>query len=107
MLGALMGGFVTGVGQATMEEIRVRDGVVATSNLDTYTMPTMSDVPPLHIVLVTDDKGDGPFGAKSVGELSNPAIAPAIANAVADAVGARITSLPITAEKIFVALGDR
>jgi CO/xanthine dehydrogenase Mo-binding subunit len=104
--GQLMGGFVTGVGQATMEEIRVRDGVVTTSNLDTYSIPTMSDVPPLHIVLITDDKGDGPFGAKSVGELSNPAIAPAIANAVADAVGARITSLPITAEKIFVALQD-
>ena len=105
--GQLVGGFVAGVGQATMEELRVQNGVVTTSNLDAYSLPAMSDVPPLHIVLLTDDKGAGPFGAKSVGELSNPAIAPAIANAVADAVGTRITSLPITAEKIFAVLGDQ
>jgi CO/xanthine dehydrogenase Mo-binding subunit len=46
----------------------------------------------------------GPFGARGVGE---PPIVPApaaIANAVADATGARITELPITPERIALAL---
>ncbi|MDE0001739.1 MAG: hypothetical protein OXQ29_03490, partial [Rhodospirillaceae bacterium] len=47
---------------------------------------------------------EGPFGAKG---LSEPALAPtsaAVANAIHDAVGARITSLPITSEKVLNAL---
>jgi CO/xanthine dehydrogenase Mo-binding subunit len=63
-------------------------------------------VPPLRIVLLTDHPGDGPFGAKSAGELANVSLAPAIANAVQDAVGVRITSLPITAEKVFIELSS-
>jgi len=34
-------------------------------------------------------------------------MAPAIANAIADACGVRITSLPITAEKVYRALRDQ
>jgi CO/xanthine dehydrogenase Mo-binding subunit len=34
-------------------------------------------------------------------------MAPAIANAIADAVGVRITSLPITAEKVLQALREK
>ncbi len=36
-----------------------------------------------------------------------PAVAAAIANAVYDAVGVRITSLPITAEKVLFALREK
>ena len=43
---------------------------------------------------------EGPFGARGIGEPPILAMAPAIANAIYDAVGVRITSLPITAEKI-------
>ena len=39
-----------------------------------------------------------------IGETANIPTAAAIANAVEDACGVRITSLPITAEKIYEAL---
>ena len=39
-------------------------------------------------------------GAKSAGELANPAVGAAIANAIDAAVGVRVMSLPITAEKV-------
>jgi CO/xanthine dehydrogenase Mo-binding subunit len=64
----------------------------------------MADVPKLRVVLLPDSVGGGPHGAKSAGELANVSIAAAIANAVHDAVGVRVTSLPITAEKVFDAL---
>ncbi len=103
--GQLVGGFAYGLGQALYEEMRVEDGVVTNPNLGDYKLPTAADVPPLRVILLTDDKGPGPFGAKSVGELSNPGISAAIANAVEDAVGARVLSLPITAEKVFALVG--
>jgi CO/xanthine dehydrogenase Mo-binding subunit len=99
--GQLVGAFAFGLGQALFEEMRVEDGVVVNPNLGDYKLPTIADVPAVRIVLLTGDKGPGPFGAKSVGELTNPGIAPAIANAVHDAAGVRVTSLPITAEKVF------
>ena len=102
--GQLVGAFAQGLGQALMEEMRLEDGVVTNAGLGDYKMPTMADVPSLRVVLLTDDRGDGPFGAKSVGELANPGVAPAIANAIHDAVGVRVTSLPITAEKVHRAL---
>jgi CO/xanthine dehydrogenase Mo-binding subunit len=48
----------------------------------------------------------GPFGAKGVGEPPNIEPPAAVANAIAAAVGARITSLPITAEKIVLGRRD-
>src|SRR3989454_1248643 len=105
--GQLEGGFVFGLGQAVMEELRVEDGRVVTANLGDYKLPTIADVPPLRIVLLTDRPGPGPFGAKSVGELANPAVGAAVANAVHDACGARVRSLPVTAEKVFRELRDR
>ncbi len=105
--GQLEGGFVFGLGQAVMEELVLEDGRVVTANLGDYKIPTIADVPDLRITLLTDAIGPGPFGAKSVGELANPAVPAAVANAVADAVGARVHSLPITAEKVLAAAGPR
>jgi CO/xanthine dehydrogenase Mo-binding subunit len=105
--GQLVGALVQGFGQGVMEELRIEDGVVTTAQLGDYKMPTIADVPRVRVVLLTGDPGDGPFGAKSVGELANPGLAPAIANAVEDAVGVRIATLPITAEKVHAALARR
>jgi CO/xanthine dehydrogenase Mo-binding subunit len=102
--GQLEGGFVFGLGQAVMEELRLEDGRVVTTNLGDYKIPTIADVPPLQIELITDQHGPGPFGAKSVGELANPAVGAAVANAVQDACGVRVLSLPVTAEKIWMQL---
>ncbi|HET8567656.1 MAG TPA: molybdopterin cofactor-binding domain-containing protein, partial [Candidatus Limnocylindria bacterium] len=105
--GQLEGGFAFGLGQAVMEELRVEGGRVVTANLGDYKIPTAADVPPLRVILLTEAKGSGPFGAKSVGELSNPAVGPAVANAVASACGARVRSLPVTAEKVHRTLAGR
>jgi len=102
--GQLEGGFAYGLGQAVMEELVLDGGRVVTANLGDYKIPTFPDVPALRLTLLTEAKGPGPFGAKSVGELANPGVCAAVANAVADACGARVTSLPVTAEKVFGAL---
>ena len=104
--GQLEGGFVFGLGQALMEELVTQDGRVVTANLGDYKIPTIADVPRLRISLLPNTHGPGPFGAKSVGELANPAVSAAVANAIAAAVGARLFSLPLTADKVLAALRD-
>lgn len=104
LCGQLEGGFAMGLGQAVMEDLGVEDGRVTAANLGDYKLPTAVDVPRLEVVLLTDVKGPGPFGAKSVGELANPAVGPAVANAIAAAAGARVWEMPMTAEKVLEAL---
>jgi CO/xanthine dehydrogenase Mo-binding subunit len=102
--GQIDGGFVYGLGAAVTEELRVEDGRITNLSFADYKLPTMRDIPPFRVALIHTGTGPGPFGARAVGELNLSGVGPAIANAVADAVGARITTLPITAERIHAAL---
>lgn len=103
-LGQLQGGFAFGFGAALIEDLPVEDGRVTALTLGEYKLPTSTDMPPLRTVLLETEIGPGPFGAKAAGEVTNSGVAPAVANAVAAAVGARVTELPITAERVLGAL---
>jgi CO/xanthine dehydrogenase Mo-binding subunit len=102
--GQLEGGFVYGLGMALTEDLALADGRVRASNLGDYKLPTIADTPPLRIVHLSDDHGAGPYGARSAGELVNPGVPAAVANAVHEASGARVRTLPITAERVWRAL---
>ena len=102
--GQIDGGFVTGLGLAVTEELVTEGGQVLNGNLGDYKLPTIADIPSLETVLVQTGGGEGPYQAKSIGELANNATAAAIANAVADAAGVQLFELPITAERVYAAL---
>src|SRR5438132_18644 len=102
--GQLEGGFVYGLGMALTEDLAMEDGRVRAANLGDYKLPTIADVPPLRIVHLSDGHGVGPYGARSAAELGNPGVPAAVANAVQDASGARVRTLPITAERVWRAL---
>lgn len=106
--GQIEGGIIQGFGFATMEELQFADGRVVNPNFGEYKIPTVADVPDLKMVLLQDNVvGPGPYNAKSVGEHSLIPTAAAIGNAIYDAVGVRITSTPMTAEKVYQALRER
>ncbi|HXP91837.1 MAG TPA: xanthine dehydrogenase family protein molybdopterin-binding subunit [Candidatus Binatia bacterium] len=102
--GQVNGGFIFGVGHALMEDLRVEGGKIVNLNLGDYKLPTQMDTPPFRYATVRAASGPGPFGAKSIGELTTSGVAPAIANAIANACGVRITDLPLSSERIFEAL---
>ena len=77
------------------------NGVVANPNLLDYKLASAKDTPPVKVVLVETDDPAGPFGAKSIGELSLVPVAPAIANAIRNATGINPTRLPMTPEHLF------
>jgi CO/xanthine dehydrogenase Mo-binding subunit len=100
--GQIDGGFVYGWGNAVLEEMPIDEsGRCPTLNLADYKLPSIADLPPLRTILLEPVDAGGPFGAKMAGELSNSPLAPAIANAIARAVGARVTHMPITAERVY------
>jgi CO/xanthine dehydrogenase Mo-binding subunit len=102
--GQLEGGMVMGLGFALLEEIVCRDGQVLNPYAFDYRIPHAEDMPELVTVTLEHRDPIGPFGAKGVGEICMDPTAAAIANAVADAIGVRVTSLPITPEKVLQAL---
>jgi CO/xanthine dehydrogenase Mo-binding subunit len=105
--GQVDGGFMFGFGHAMTEELLVEDGNIVNLSLADYKLPSMRDIPPFRAVLINEEAGPGPFGAKSAGELNTGGVGPAIANAVESACGVRITQLPITAERILKLLAEK
>jgi CO/xanthine dehydrogenase Mo-binding subunit len=65
-----------------------------------YKIPSALDVPNIKSVIVEVPAKDTVYGARGVGEPPIVATAAAIANAVADAIGAHVTALPLTPERV-------
>jgi CO/xanthine dehydrogenase Mo-binding subunit len=107
VIGQVQGGVVQGIGMALSEELIYRNGRIANAGFLDYKVPSALDVPSIETVLVERPAAEGPFGAKGIGE---PPIVPppaAIANAIYHATGVRITSLPITPEKLRLAILEK
>jgi len=103
--GQIEGAVAGGVGMALFEDIPQEEGRYLNANFLDYPMPTSLDVPGEMVSIPIETVEPlGPFGAKESGEGNLVATPPAIANAIYNAVGARITDLPITPDKVKKAL---
>ena len=98
--GQIEGGVATGLGYALEEVVKIKDGMVQTTSLSEYMLPTCTDVPKIECHILEVPAPDGPYGAKGVGEPALIPTAPAILNAVANAVGVRVTDLPANLENL-------
>ncbi len=103
----IQGGMVQSLALGYSEEIVWDEkGVLRNPSLLDYRLPTALDMPNIEVKIVeVPVEGAGPFGAKGMGE---PPIAPgaaALANAVFNAIGARVDTIPVTAERIMRTLG--
>jgi CO/xanthine dehydrogenase Mo-binding subunit len=103
--GQVEGGTLQAVGYATIEEMKLVDGRYLNDRLATYLIPTALDAPRITTILVEAPFGAVPHGAKGVGELPMDVAAPAVVAAIHDAVGAWLTELPATPERILARIG--
>ena len=103
--GQMQGGAVQSLGMALTEGLMFDDsGRLTNPSLLDYRKLTAADLPNLETIIVEVPAPAGPFGARGVGE---PPIIPApaaIANAIQNATGARLTELPMSPERIALAL---
>lgn len=101
------GGAVQGASSALFEKLALVDGKAINASFVDYRIATSVDMPRKIIpIIVQEPQDDGPWGARGIGEHAMVPTAPAIANAVYNAVGVRLSSLPLTAERVFLAMQE-
>jgi isoquinoline 1-oxidoreductase len=93
------GSIFWGTSLAMFEKATMKDGGIEQTNFDGYTPMRMSQIPEIDVSII----GNGE-PAVGCGEPAVTVIAPAIGNAIFNAVGARVRSLPITAEAVKAAM---
>jgi CO/xanthine dehydrogenase Mo-binding subunit len=104
--GQIVGGLLQGLATVLYEDMRYDEkGKLLNPNFTDYKIPTAKDIPDEIVPIIIEvPQPDGPFGARGVGEHTMIPAAPMIANAVNDALGIRIKTMPITAEKVALAV---
>ncbi|CAN5275326.1 xanthine dehydrogenase family protein molybdopterin-binding subunit [soil metagenome] len=99
-LGQVEGAIAQAVGWATCENVVLKEGWMANSQMTNYVIPTSVDAPNIIVEFVEHPYSEGAFGAKGVGELPMDGPGPAVAAAVAMALGRSVVNLPITPEEL-------
>jgi CO/xanthine dehydrogenase Mo-binding subunit len=103
------GAAVMGLGHTFMEHLMLDEhGRIRNLGALDYRIPTFKDLPPeMTSVLVENRDGPGPGGAKGSGEGGLLATSSAIASALTEAADVVIRDLPLTPERIWLALRER
>jgi CO/xanthine dehydrogenase Mo-binding subunit len=102
----LSGAAIMQIGISLFEEMEFdAQGQLRNASFSEYKIPGILDVP--HLIgneMAQTFQGNGPFGAKGVGESATFGVASAIAEAIEDAVGVRLTAMPLKPEAIYRAI---
>jgi 4-hydroxybenzoyl-CoA reductase subunit alpha len=108
--GQVIGATVMSFGHALYETLIRIDGKVMNPSFRDYKMPLTTDIPKLadfqHNNVITFEP-EGPFGAKEAGQGAGTGVIAALANAIYDATGVRLTSLPMSPDRILFALRQK
>lgn len=105
--GQIHGGVQIGIGYALYEDVAIDPvtGRMRGDSFSRYTLANASEMPPMRVVLIEEGEPTGPFGAKAVGEIATIPVAAAVVNAVNHALGAELTDLPLSPERILAFVG--
>jgi carbon-monoxide dehydrogenase large subunit len=105
----IRGGVVQGLGPALFEHCLYDErGQLLNGSMMDYLVPMAPEMPDIEVGHVVSPTAESELGAKGAGEAGTAGAAAAVMNAVNDAlapVGARITDIPITPERVLRALG--
>ncbi len=105
----VIGGVVQGLGSALCEQfIYTPEGRLLNPSFADNKIPTAKDIPGQIVpILIENPQLDGPFGARGVGEHPMISVPSVIANAVYDALGINFFELPLTPERIALAVAKQ
>jgi len=99
--GQVEGGMAQALGFALYEDMLFNEqGHLVNARFGPYRLLKADEMPVMDVIFVQTEEPSGPFGAKSVAEISIDGVAPALVSAIHDAVGVWVRVLPISAEII-------
>lgn len=96
----IQGAVMMGCGAALSEEMITHTSGHATSSFKNYHLINAYEAPNIEILFVEDGKTDGPFGAKSIGEICHVPPAATINGAVNDALRSELGEIPLNPDSI-------
>lgn len=107
--GQIIGGVLQGLGSALVEGYKFTpDGCLLNPSFTDNKIPTAKDIPARTVpILVENPQADGPFGARGLGEHPMISVPSVIASAVYDALGINFYELPLSPEKVALAIANR
>jgi xanthine dehydrogenase molybdenum-binding subunit len=106
--GQIQGAVHMGIGYALCEEVTIEEnGQIKSNSFKDYHLLNAASMPEVETLLIEDGGDEGPFGAKSIGEIATVPVAAAVVNAVNHALGTSMSELPLTPEKIVAALRSK
>jgi CO/xanthine dehydrogenase Mo-binding subunit len=76
------------------------------TSFSSYLMPGPADLAEIESVIIERPAGNGPYGAKGIGEMTANSPIPAIANAIENACSVRLEKMPFTPERILKGLDE-
>ena len=105
--GQVVGAMAMGIGFATREAF-VFDSAerVVNGNLRDFKILRFGEEPEYFVDFVETPQGDGPYGARGLGEQGIIGMPNAVASALSRASGRRIDTLPITNEAVWRAFRE-
>lgn len=105
--GQVYGVVLKSIGHTLWEELKMNaQGECINPSFEIYGVPTIGDVPEdFKVKFIYTDDPYGPYGAKSISEVSTNGAACAISNAIHDATGVWMRSWPFSPEKVLRGLG--
>jgi putative selenate reductase molybdopterin-binding subunit len=99
--GQVEGGMSQGLGFALTEEMLFdKNGQALNPSLVKYHVPKAAEMPVMDVIFVQTEEPSGPYGAKSVSEISIDGVAPAVTNALHNATDVWVRELPLTPERV-------
>lgn len=106
VMGQMEGGFLQGIGYASIEKMDYdARGRIRNNSFSDYLIPTTKDVPNLQCMLHVEKYPDGPYGAKGAGELPLVGAPGAYVEAMEQALGGvKLHHAPFTAEDALAVL---
>jgi len=106
--GQTEGATMNGISFALTEEYLFNEkGRMLNPSFGHYKLFTTADMPEMVTIMVPTYETTGPYGAKSVSEISINGALPAISNAIFNACGVRMNQGPFTPERVARALREK
>jgi putative selenate reductase molybdopterin-binding subunit len=99
--GQVEGGMAQAMGFALYEDMLFDgQGHPLNARFGPYRLLRADEMPVMDVIFVQTEEPSGPFGAKSVAEISIDGVAPALVSAIHDAVGGWVRELPATPQRV-------
>ncbi len=106
--GQVVGGVLQGLGSTLFEGLIFNEeGRLLNPSFTDHKIPTMKDIPlATKQIFIETAQPDGPYGARGIAEHPMISVPSVVGNALYDALGIDFTELPLTTERIYLAMEE-